>query len=525
MTLATLPSASASGRTAGRGTRPRQKPPAEPELVPFTLPHFRWWASDLVLDSGEMVTLEPFQEAFLEDVFTGKPECWFVVPEGNGKTTLVALLALYHAEFRFAASVPVAASSREQAEILYRQAEGFVLRSPRLHALVHSDIQQAKGKQKTQVPRFTCLEGYRRINHHTGARIQVFAADDRTGDGVIPTLGILDELHRHRDLSLYRTWAGKLAKRGGQVVTISTAGEPGTEFEVTRERIRQQSAEVVRKGSHVRAVSSRVVLHEWAVPEKADPENMAEVKSANPFSGITPEGLADKFASPTMTLPHWLRFVCNRPTRADNAAITEAEWAKASTADVIPPRVPVAVGLDVAWKWDTTAAVPLWQRNAEYRLLGPAEVLVPPRDGSSLDPALVEGALLRIHARNPIETLVMDMSRAEQLAEWAGREIGCAVIDWSQSIPFQVIEYDRFMEAIRKEWLHHTGDAGLTSHALNAIARVLPQGDAMFDRPHQTRQSSEQDRRVIDALKAAAMVHAFVNAPTEAPVEAFAAWA
>src|SRR3990167_7233568 len=169
---------------------------------------------------------KPFQSAFADDVFSGCPECWLVVPEGNGKPSFVALLALYHCEHRPHAAVAVAASSREQSEILYRQAEGFVLRSERLHELVHSPIQAAKGKRKTTVPRFVCLEGYRRINHHEGGRIQVFAADDRTGDGVIPTLGIIDEAHRHRDLALYRTWAGKLDKRGGQLIAISTAGVP-----------------------------------------------------------------------------------------------------------------------------------------------------------------------------------------------------------------------------------------------------------------------------------------------------------
>ena len=220
---------------------------------PFTIEHFREWALGLILDTGEPWHLEPFQEAFAVDVFDGVPECWLVVPEGNGKTTLVAGLALYHCEFRLMASVPVAASSREQAEIMYRQAEGFVLRSPRLYEVVHSAIQVAKGKNKVEVPRFQCLEGYRRINHYAGGRIQVFAADDRTGDGVIPSLGIIDELHRHRDLSLYRTWAGKLLKRGGQIVTISTAGEPGSEFENTRERIRQDAPDLERTETFVRA--------------------------------------------------------------------------------------------------------------------------------------------------------------------------------------------------------------------------------------------------------------------------------
>jgi len=516
MTLATLPIAA---------PRPRRARKAPPPPKPFTLAHFRAWAADLVLDSGEQVTIEPFQADFIADVFAGKPECWFVVPEGNGKTTIVALLALYHCEFHPFASVPVAASSREQAEILYRQAEGFVLRSPRLHERVHSDIQQAKGKIKTQVPRFICLEGYRRIVHHGGGRIQVFAADDRTGDGVIPTLGILDELHRHRNLGLYRTWAGKLQKRKGQIVTISTAGEPGSEFEQTRERIRQQSAEVVRKGPHIRAISERVVLHEWAVPEKADHTDFGIVKSANPFTGITQDSLRAKYASPTMTPAHWMRFVCNRPTRGDNSAITEAEWRHAKVGDEIPAGIPIWAGLDVAWKWDTTALVPYWDRDAGYRLLGPATVLVPPRDGSSLDPAAVEAAILAVHERNPIHTVVMDLSRAEQLGMWIETEIGATVIDRSQGNAMAVQDYDRFMEGLRGGVLHHTGDIALTSHAMNAVARILPQGDARFDRSSANRQSVEQDRRVIDALTAAAMVHAQATKLAEPVGEVFMSWA
>ena len=107
----------------------------------------------------------------------------------------------------------------------------------------------------------------------------------------------------------------------------------------------------------------------------------------------------------------------------------------------------------------------------------------------------------------------MDTSRAEQLAQWIESELGAAVIDRPQTNAFAVQDFDRFMEGLRKGWLHHTGDAGLTSHALNAIARVLPWGDARFDRPSQTRQSSEQDRRVIDALTAASMVHSLASGP------------
>jgi phage terminase large subunit-like protein len=499
------------------GRLARQRP-GRRAAEPFTLDHFRAWAAQLILENGEHLILDRFEEEFLTDVFAGFAECWLIVPEENGKTTLVAALALYHAEFRAGAVVPVAASSREQSEILYHQADGFVVRSGALHQAVYSALQLVRGKRKTDVPRFTCLEGYRRINHFRGGRIQIFAADDRTGDGQIPTLGILEELHRHRSLALYRTWVGKLRKRGGQVVAISTGGEKGSEFEQTREKIRQSATDVQRRPGFARYVAGSMVMHEYAVPEGADVSDMALVKTANPSPRITIASLRAKFDSPTMTLAHWRRFVCDLADRSEDAAITEAEWQAARTDAQIPAGQPIWLGLDVAWKYDTTAAVPLWPRNPNDRLLGPASVLVPPRDGSTLHPDEVKAALRSIHGRNPIHTVVMDTSRAEDIAAWIEEELGAVVIDRPQTNPHAAHDFSAFMEALRNGWLHHAGDAGLTQHALNAVARLLPLGDARFDRPNPGR-FADQDRRVIDALTAAAMVHSQATATVEAEPE------
>ena len=68
---------------------------------------------------------------------------WDIEPEGNGKTTKLAAFVLYHAQFTAAASVPVAAATRDQAMILYRQASGFVRRS--------------------ELAGWKCQDGYRRI--------------------------------------------------------------------------------------------------------------------------------------------------------------------------------------------------------------------------------------------------------------------------------------------------------------------------------------------------------------------------
>ena len=484
--------------------------PVEVVGGPFTIEHFREWASELILDSDERWELEDFQAEFAEDVFSGRTACWLVVPEGNGKTTLLAGLALYHCEFTPAARIPVAASARDQAEVMYQQAEGFVLRTPRLSKI------------------FRCFEGYRRIKCITNrSRIQIFAADEKSGDGVIPTLAIIDELHRHKSLGLYRTWLGKLGKRGGQVIVISTAGEPGSEFEEVREQMRSSAVDLDRAETFVRAAKPNSVLHDWAVPEDADVEDLELVARANPFSGVTVETLAEKLELPGMTRQHWSRLTCNLPTRGTSAAITEQEWFAARTDERIPEGQDVWLGLDLGWKYDTTAMVPLWIRDPEFRLFGPATVLEPPRNGQQLDAHLVEAALLNIHERNPVHTVVMDMTNGAQLSQWIMETLGAEVVDRTQVNSLACLDYARFMEALREGWLHHAGDPGLTSHALNAVARVLPQGDTKFERPKESRTVRDElaRRRVIDALVAASMVHTSAAATLGRSEEPAFAWA
>ena len=457
MTLAIVPS---PPRTA---QEPRSRAPRI--HAPFTLPHFRAWASDLILDTSDSYKPEPYFEAFLEDVFSGCPENWLIVPEGNGKTTGLAALALYHAEHRRFAVVPVAAASREQAEIMYRQAEGFVLRSEVLYRPVHSAIQAAKGKRKTDVPRYVCLEGYRRINHHAGGRIQVFAADDRTGDGIIPTLGLIDEPHRMKNLSLYRTWAGKLLKRDGQLATISTRGEPGSDFEETLERIMEMASERVRKGSHLRAVAKRIVLHEWALAEGADPDDMKAVKAANPFHGITVDMLAEKRKSPTMTANHWLRFVCNRPTRDVECWLgpnAEAVWGEPEPYTF---ENAVYVGVDIALKHDTSAVVAV-SRRPDGRYHATCKIWTPTDER----PVDVTDVMQHIRELPNVESVAFDPRFFDVPAKMLEDE-GLPMVEVPQSVDRMTTAVGFLYKAIMGGQITHEADEDFTRQVLNAVPR------------------------------------------------------
>jgi len=450
------------------------------------------------LDNGRPFVLQPFQSRVSRDVFArdrhGRPrfqEVWFIVPEQNGKTTWTAALCLYHIENVGEGYVPVAASSRDQAMTLWRQASGLVRRS--------SLDRDAGGH-------LVCHGGVRRVlNFDNDAMMQVFAADANTGDGVIPTLSVLDELHRHKNLELFETWAGKLDKRDAQLVVISVAGEPGSEFETLRERRRTDATRVERRGSFARFEGAGYVMHEWAVPDNGDTNDLEVVAAANPFRGMTKTRLKRKMAR-SVSDGHWRRFVCNQPTRATSAAISEVEWADAG-GEHIPAGEPVWVGLDCGWRYDTTAIVPLWIRPDDPWVLGDATVLTPPRKvGESLSLDEVKRALSVVFERNTIDTLVMDLHDARDVAEWAEIEFGCRIVEHGQALTLQAVAYARFMELLRGGQLRHTGDADLRRHAMNAVARILPRGEPVFARRDHSRAAALNEQRVIDALVAAAMV-------------------
>jgi phage terminase large subunit-like protein len=456
----------------------------------------------MVFDDGQQRDPEPWQLAFAEDVFAGNREAWLIVPEGNGKSTFLAQLGLYGLFCCVEPWIPVGAASRDQAEIIYGQAAGFIRRTPALKA------------------HFRAYDGYRKITStkNGGRGLKVYPHDPKTGDGVIPyPYALVDEPHRHPDMRLYGLWKGKLRKRGGQILVISTGGEPASEFEDMRDQIRNLATERERgrNGAFLRARGESLVMHEYMVQRDEDCADMERVKDANPLEALTVEQLATEFGSPTLDLGDWKRFKCNRPTRTSQSAITDKEWDDAETRESIPSGAAIDVGLDIAFKWDTTAAVPLW-KGPKYRLLGAPTILTPPRDGSSMHPDVIKDALLELNTDFRIDTVVMDMERAADIAHWIEDELGVTVIDRGQTNKLACADYEAFMDGLRNGTVRHTGDNGLRRHVLNAVARRLPGGDHRFDRPSSTRQNAKaQDRRVIDALTAAAMV---VEHSNRAPV-------
>lgn len=474
---------------------------AHKPLEPFTVDHFRRYARLLVLDDGSTWEPEDFQLAFVEDLFAGYREVWLIVPEGNGKTTLLGGVALYHGDYTPDAMVPIGASSRDQCEVLHGQAAGFVRRTPGLKR------------------RFRVYDGYRRIAClRTGGRIQVFAADDRTGDGVIPTLPLLDELHRHRDLRLYRTWRGKLDKRGAQLAAISTAGDPESEFEEIRSRHKTRAPEITETVGHTRAAGGGMVLHDWAIPADGDPDDMELVKAANPLSTITVKSLSDKRGSPTMSVAHWKRFVCNIATRAEGEGVTPEEWDALYEADLEPDRSKWSVGwLDLGWKIDTTAmGIIVWESDSR-RVIAGVKVLKPPVEEGDI----VDGMVELQREFNPVGWVYDPNASGQQMAQLLDKGehprqggVEFNFFEHSQDNAPMSLAAARFDEAVRGGWLVHDGDTELRTHVLNAVRRQLGGEKYRYDRPADAK-GARRKKFPIDALTGVLMGNSMAVAEHE----------
>ena len=121
-----------------------------------------------------------------------------LLPKKNGKSSLLAALALFHLLSTPFAEVIAVAASRDQAGIMLRQVVGFVRRSPALKARL-----QVKQREI--------------VSEATGGRIRVLASDVDTVDGQLPTLALVDELHRHRSPELYGLLRDGLGPRQGRL--------------------------------------------------------------------------------------------------------------------------------------------------------------------------------------------------------------------------------------------------------------------------------------------------------------------
>jgi len=466
------------------------------------LAHFAAFCERLTLDNGRPFLLQPFQTRVLEDYFAGTDETLALLPKGNGKTTLLGAVALHHLAYTDEAACYIAAASRDQAGIMYGHAAGFVRRSPGLQA------------------RLDVKAGYRAIRSRRDAGfVKVLAADADTADGVGPTLALVDELHRHRSADLIGVFRDGLPKRGGRLITISTAGaDENTPLGRIRRKVMHEGV-VSRRAAYTRARNRdrSFVLHEWSLRPDDDLEDLDLVKKANPASVVTVTSLRKRRDSPSMTRSQWARFACNVWTQDDEAAITALDWAPLAKPGLeIPDGEAVWVGIDLGWKWDTTALVPVQMVDNDGRArIGRPAILTPPRDGTMLAEEKVWAPLAEMASRWHVRVVLDPNAGGQRFAQRIRDELGIEAVEHSQDPAPMSDAASRFVEAVRTRLIEHPDDPAFTAQVLAAQAKTTVADKSRFVKG--------PNKSPIDALIAAAMAYRTATAQPE-PVEYGVAW-
>jgi Phage Terminase len=519
---------------ADASSRTRRKP----KLQTNTLEHFAEFCRRfIVLDNGKPFELEHFQRLILAGYFAGVTEIVVLLPKKNGKTTLLAALALYHLIYTPNAACYIAASAVPQARILYEQACGFVERKGPDGKL----LPQAAALRK----RVLLRKGSKEIrSRRDSGFIRVISGDKDTGDGVIPTLALVDELHRHKDDGeLYGVLADGLGPRDGQIITISTAGESlKSALGKLWKKARKLGAKRDGAYVHVRSPNGEFELHEWSLEPNDDRENLKIVKQANPLSVNTIEKLEQRKASPSMRPSRWARFACGVWMRGDDAAISAVDWERNGRDGVELRGKAGYIALDIAWKWDTTAVVAGvphdreelviddeegWWRWRQVRY-GKPRILHPPRNGDTLDFDKVIAAVLAFREEDGMEILGVVIDRnadAERVAQVLEKEHGLEIIEHSQAPDMMADSSMGFAEAVGHDLIEHPNDDEFSEHVLAGIEKPAGGEKWRFYAPDKNRgqrkkgKQEREDVEYVDAGTAAVMLHRVATAPRQPEID------
>lgn len=449
------------------------------------------------------MVVEKFQRWMLRDYFSGATETLILIPKKNGKTTLMAALALYHMVVTPDAECVIAAASRDQAAIMLKQARGFIRRSP--------DLQKLMKVSQREIQSLV-----------DDGRIRILASDEDTADGVIPTLAIVDELHRHKSAGMYGVFRDGLGPRNGRMITISTAGDD-TESTLGLMRRAAYSLPTVEKDEnyrYCRSTDGDYVMHEWALEASDNVDDLDLVKTVNPAPWQTIQRLRRRHDSPSMTTWQWARFACGIWLQGENSAVDPVEWAICGADEAPFPKDEdtVRIGLDLGWKDDTTALVPHWLDDDGAPMVGVPRILVPPRNGQSLRKQAVIDACVDMGELYHAKTIVLDPESGGEVIAQDLEDLGFDVITHSQKAGPMCQAAERLSSPIREGILRHPKDDQFTRQVLNARARRQDDGRWRFSK------ETPQSKKVIDGVIALAMVNNVAMSEPDEDDDFLAAW-
>lgn len=499
--------------------------------------------------AGQPFRLERWQQAFVANLIGWKRrdqqgrvvrryrEAFLYVPRKNGKTPLVAGIALYifFCDPELGQQDFIAAGDREQASMLFRQAKGMVEQSPELSAACKIYGGGSSAGQSKSI-----------VRESDGSFLRVISADAHTKHGGNPHLIIVDELHAqpNRDLIDVLETSMASANRASSLFIAITAAD------FARPSICNEKLDVARKvrDGIMPDASLLPVIYEAAKDDDwKDPKTWAK---ANPNLGISvSEDYLRSKCQKAVDVPGFentfKRLHLDLQTEQADRAIAMDRWDQcAGSADPIAWRREMLEalagktcfgGLDLGSTADLTALA-LWFPQED----GPAIILpyywvprdaartrtqrdrvdydlwirqgfVTPTEGNTTDYDQVRRDVNAIAERFLLSELAVDrLFQGAQLCTQLGQD-GLPIVAFGQGFFSMAAPCKRILELILDRQIRHGGNPVLRWNAANAATEQDAAGNLKFSKAKSTER--------IDGLVGATMAlgRAMLQAESVAP--------
>lgn len=482
------------------------------------LPHIKGrWARE-----RRKITLEDWQCFILTTVFgwinkdTGLrryTEVYEEVARKNAKSTISAGIALYMfaADGEHGAEVYTAATTREQAKIVFGDA--------RVMAERESEMRSALGME---------VQAHRVVIPETASKLESLHAEGSTLDGLNIHCAIIDELHAHKRRDVYDVIdTARGSREQSLLFCITTAGT-------------DRAGICYERRSHACQVLDGVIQDDrlfgivYTLDEGDDPLDPDVWPKANPNYNVSVladdmESAARKASAMPSAMANFLTKRLNVWVNADSPWMDMQAWDRCADPTLTLDKMkhlPCWIGLDLASKVDVAAVVRLFKDGDMYYLI--PEFYLPERalevtansqydgwkrsgwltvtEGEVTDYDAIEAQLESDMARLQVSEVPFDPWQATQMASHL-LEKGVPMVEFRQSTG-NFSEGMKTLEAlVLTGKIRHNGNPMMTWMVSNTVYRP--------DEYENVRPRKERPENKIDGTVAAIMALARAIVPSE----------
>lgn len=444
--------------------------------------------------AGMPLELRPWQQSLLEHLYARDKQGGLLaqtaligMPRKNGKSALSsAAIGLYSliAEGVHGGEVIAVAAEKEQARIVFGEAKRMV-ESSELSEMV------TVYKDSLFVP-------------STQSVFKVVSAEAYSKEGLNPSRVIMDELHAHRDRTLFDVFSLAMGNRGkiGQLVAITTAGVKSDS--TGRDSVCYGLYQYGKKVASGEIVDPAFFMAWWEAPEGMDFRSREAWEIANP--GFDDLVAASDFESAVKRTPE-PEFRTKRLNQWVSSAVSwlpGGAWNDCATEEhlEVPEGAEVILGFDGSYSGDCTAIVgAVVQRDDEpiqvFLVKAWEKDLAQDGDDWRVDIAEVEATIVEACQKYKVREIVCDPFRWQRSMQ-ALEDQGWPVVEFPQSPSRMIKACAKFYDAVVAGGIVHDGDPLLARHLDNTMTKLTPAG------PHVKKENPNSPRK-IDAAVAAIM--------------------